>query len=62
MAIILLLGSEMKLNTKTFQWHAKMPSIFDEHRSIMQVPLENIIVAYITLIHYRARRMSIRKL
>ena len=29
--------SEMKLNTKTFQWHAKMPSIFDEHRSIMQV-------------------------
>ena len=27
----------MKLNTKTFQWHAKMPSIFDEHRSIMQV-------------------------
>lgn len=29
--------SEMKLNTKTFQWHAKMPSIFDEHRNIMQV-------------------------
>ena len=28
--------SEMKLNTKTFQWHAKMPSIFDEHRNIMQ--------------------------
>ena len=32
--------SEMKLNTKTFQWHAKMPSIFDEHRSIMQVSLQ----------------------
>jgi dynein heavy chain len=28
--------SEMKLNTKTFQWHAKMPSIFDEHRNIIQ--------------------------
>lgn len=27
--------SEMKLNTKTFQWHAKMPSIFEEHRNIM---------------------------
>jgi dynein heavy chain len=26
----------MKLNTKTFQWHAKMPSIFEEHRTIMQ--------------------------
>ena len=27
--------TEMKLNTKTFQWHAKMPSIFDEHKTIM---------------------------
>ena len=28
--------TEMKLNTKTFQWHAKMPSIFEEHRKIME--------------------------
>ena len=35
--------SEMKLNTKTFQWHAKMPSIFDEHRSIMQVSYKKLV-------------------
>ena len=28
--------AEMKLNTKTFQWHAKMPQIFDEHDSIVK--------------------------
>ena len=28
--------AEMKLNTKTFQWHAKMPQIFEEHDSIIK--------------------------
>ena len=28
--------SEMKLNTKTFQWHAKMPKVFEEHEAIMR--------------------------
>ena len=28
--------TEMKVNTRTFQWHAKMPSIFDHHRDIIQ--------------------------
>jgi dynein heavy chain len=28
--------AEMKLNTKTFQWHAKMPKVFEEHEKIVQ--------------------------
>ena len=28
--------AEMKLNTKTFQWHAKMPKVFQEHESIIK--------------------------
>jgi dynein heavy chain len=28
--------AEMKLNTKTFQWHAKMPKVFEEHESIVK--------------------------
>ena len=26
----------MKLNTKTFQWHAKMPKVFEEHDGIIK--------------------------
>ena len=28
--------AEMKLNTKTFQWHAKMPEVFEEHSQIIK--------------------------
>ena len=28
--------AEMKLNTKTFQWHAKMPEVFEEHNQIIK--------------------------
>ena len=28
--------AEMKLNTKTFQWHAKMPEVFEEHNQIVK--------------------------
>ena len=28
--------SEMKLNSKTFQWHAQMPKILEEHESIIK--------------------------
>ncbi|XP_059098400.1 dynein axonemal heavy chain 7-like [Tigriopus californicus] len=28
--------AEMKLNTKTFQWFAKMPKVFEEHESIVK--------------------------
>ena len=28
--------AEMKLNTKTFQWHAKMPEVFEEHDAIIK--------------------------
>ncbi len=28
--------AEMKLNTKTFQWHAKMPKVFEEHDGIIK--------------------------
>ncbi len=28
--------AEMKLNTKTFQWHAKMPKVFEEHEAVVK--------------------------